>query len=222
MSKKQMIKLFRDLSYNHSSWEVFSDFLEMSAIAISNSSNLINYGSREKRYLEIVKKYTKEECAIFPRILGELVQALTEEVSDVLGEIFMELDLGNKWKGQFFTPYQLSKLMAKLSLENIDEIIEKNGFVELNEPTCGGGSLIIAVSEIMKKKGYNPQTQLRVVGQDLDIKAIYMSYIQLSLLGIPAVLYHGDTISMKVFSEWKTPFWIFNSNKHGKIEGKAS
>lgn len=217
-----MIKLFRDLSYNHSSWEVFSDFVEMSAIAISNSVDLVNYGLREKRYLEIVKKYTKEECAIFPQIFGELVQALTEDVSDVLGEIFMELDLGNKWKGQFFTPYQLSKLFAEVSLENIDEIIKKNGVIELNEPTCGGGSIIIAVAEIMKKKGYNPQTQLRVVGQDLDIKAVYMSYIQLSLLGVPAVLYHGDTISMEMFSEWKTPFWIFNSKKQRKNEEKAS
>lgn len=37
-------------------------------------------------------------------------------MSDVLGEVYMELELGNKWKGQFFTPYHVSQAMASVTL----------------------------------------------------------------------------------------------------------
>lgn len=208
MSKLNMIKMFQNLAYTHSLWEVYSDFLEMSALAISNSVDLINYSIREKRYLEIVKKYTKEEAAIFPKILGELVQALTEKTSDVLGEIFMELELGSKWKGQFFTPYNLCLATTKLMIGNLDKVINEKGYVSLNEPCSGGGAMVIAFAEAMQEKGYNPQKQLMVICQDLDLKAVHMSYIQLSLLGIPATVCHANTLSLEVFSTWKTPFWI--------------
>lgn len=224
-----MVKMFQDLSYRHSLWEVYSDFLEMAALSISNAVDFRFYGTREKRYLEIVKKYTKEECLIFPKLLGELVQALTEKTTDVLGEIFMELDLGSKWKGQFFTPYNLCLAASKLIINDIDKIIEEKGYVTLNEPCSGGGAMIIAFAEAMKEKGYNPQKQLKVICQDLDFKAVHMSYIQLSLLAIPAVVYHGNTLSMEMYSEWKTPLWVLGfwdykklrPNTKPKIEFKA-
>jgi type I restriction-modification system DNA methylase subunit len=220
MSKTNMIKMFQNIAYKHSLWEVYSDFLEMSALAISNSVDLINYGSREKRYLEIVKKYTKEEAAIFPKILGELVQALTEKISDVLGEIFMELELGSKWKGQFFTPYNLCLATTKLMIGNLDKVIDEKGYVSLNEPCSGGGAMVIAFSEAMQEKGYNPQKQLMVICQDLDLKAVHMSYIQLSLLGVPATVCHANTLSLEVFSTWKTPFWVLGLWDHENLRPK--
>ena len=71
--------------------------------------------------------------------------------------------------------------------------------------------IINKVYNALKEKGYNPQKQLLVIAQDLDIKAVHMSYIQLSLLGIPAVVYHMNTLSLEAYSEWKTPFWIINN-----------
>lgn len=220
MSKANMIKMFQNLAYRHSLWEVYSDFLEMASLAISNSVDFINYGSREKRYLEVVKKYSKEEAAIFPKLIGELVQALTEKTSDVLGEIFMELELGSKWKGQFFTPYSLCLASAKLMIGNLDKIIDERGYVSLNEPCYGGGAMVIAFAEAMREQGYNPQKQLMVICQDLDLKAVHMSYIQLSLLGIPATVCHANTLSLEVFSTWKTPFWVLGFWDHNNLRPK--
>jgi len=208
MSKANMVKMFKDLSYKHSLWEIYSDFLEMSALVISNSLDIINYRFREERYLEIVKKYTKEELSLFPKLLVELAHALEEKVSDVLGELFMEMEFGGKWNGQFFTSYHLCLVTAELSFQGIDKIINEVGFVTVNEPACGGGAMIIAFSEIMKKHGYNPQQQLKVICNDLDLKAVHMTYIQLSLLGIPATVCHANTLSLEVFSTWKTPTWM--------------
>jgi type I restriction-modification system DNA methylase subunit len=216
-----MIKLFKELSYRNQLWEVYSDFLQLSALAISNAVDYINYKPREEKYKSLIQKYSEKERYLFPKLLAELAQSLTENVSDVLGELYMELELGSSWKGQFFTPYNLCLLMAEISLENIDTVVKEKGFIELNEPSCGGGALVIATSEVIKKKGYNPQQILKVICQDLDLKSVYMSYIQLSLLGIPAQVLHANTLSLEVFDVYKTPAWIlggwsFRNSKVGK------
>lgn len=206
--KKNMIKLFEKLAYRHNLWTVYSDFLEMSAISISNSVDLMNRPKREKRYLDIIAGYSKEEGQIFPQLFAELVMSLEKETTDVLGEIFMELQLGNKWKGQIFTPIHVSRLMGELSLQNVDAIIREKGFITVNEPAAGGGSTIIGLALALKDKGFNYQKNMVVTAVDLDIKAVHMCYIQLSILGIPAVVFHGDTLRMEVFEEWRTPFYM--------------
>ena len=55
--------------------------------------------------------------------------------------------------------------------------------------------MIIAVAQILMKKGINYQKYMRVVAQDLDWKGVYMCYLQLSLLGINATVVQGDTLS---------------------------
>jgi len=219
--KKNMVKLFEKLSYRHNTWTVFSDFLEMAALSLNNSVNLVGWQKREDRYLSIISKYSKDEATLFPQIFGELTMAL-EVPGDYLGEVFMELELGNKWKGQFFTPYHLCLLMAQLTLDkDISTNIQVKEFITLNEPACGGGAMIIAFIQIMKDRGFNPQKQLKVTAQDLDIKSVYMTYIQLSLLGIPAQVVHANTLSLEVFEVWETPFykigrWQFKKQKETK------
>lgn len=54
--------------------------------------------------------------------------------------------------------------------------------------------MIIAVAKILLQRGVNPQRCMRVVAQDLDWKGVYMTYVQLSLLGIKATVVQGDTL----------------------------
>ena len=49
-----MAKTVRDLAHRHSLHKVFSDFVEMSAICLSNSIDLRQRDKREARYMEIV------------------------------------------------------------------------------------------------------------------------------------------------------------------------
>lgn len=204
-----MIKLFEKFRYKHDLFSVFTDFLEMASISIANAVDLIHFNKREKRYLEIVNKYSKEEAAIFPQLLGELVTALEKEPRDVLGEVFMQMGLSDSWKGQFFTPMSLAQLMAQMVIQDYESIIKKQGVVTVNEPAVGGGVTIIALALALKEKGYNYQKCLRVVAQDIDIRSVYMSYLQFSLLGIDAVVMRGDTLAYKFDSEvWKTPAHI--------------
>ena len=54
--------------------------------------------------------------------------------------------------------------------------------------------MIIAAAAVMKDRGISYQDVLEVVAQDLDWKAVYMCYVQLSLLGINATVVQGSTL----------------------------
>lgn len=180
----------------------------MSATAIANAVDPRFREAREAEYMAAVKRYSREEVDMIASSFAELVLAMEHGAGDILGETFMALELGNKWHGQFFTPYHICKLMAGVSVVDFGDIIEAKGFVSANEPTCGGGAMIIALAESMREAGLNPQQQLHVVAQDIDEKCVHMCFLQLSLLNIPAVVIHGNTLAMEELSHWYTPAHI--------------
>lgn len=68
--------------------------------------------------------------------------------------------------------------------------------------------MIIALALEMQAAGINFQKCMHVVAQDLDQKAVHMAYVQLSLLHIPAVVIHGNTLTDETRSLWYTPAHI--------------
>lgn len=193
--KKEMVKMIDGFSGGYSSYEVFSDFVKCAALSVSNfgeddQSDL--WKVREQQYLETINKYEQKERKKFPELLGLLTEALTEEIEDVLGDVYMLGGMGNKSTGQFFTPFHVSLACARLALPK--DISPENPLT-LNEPSTGGGGMIIATVRAMKEKGMNPQHCLEVTAQDLDWKGVYMTYLQLSLLGIKAIVVQGDTLA---------------------------
>lgn len=98
----ELTKLIEALGRRHGTWKIFSDFLEMASEAVSNAVDLRQREARESRYLETIAKYSTEEQKQFPVMLGKLVDLMSESVSDVLGKTFHELELHNKYHGQFF------------------------------------------------------------------------------------------------------------------------
>jgi hypothetical protein len=102
-NQKELVKLITGLAYRHSQWQVFSDFAEMAAISISNAVDIAQSQTREERYMQIVHRYKPDELAKFPQMLAALTMAMEEEPSDILGQTFHDLELHNKWAGQFFS-----------------------------------------------------------------------------------------------------------------------
>lgn len=221
MSKKAMKEMIMKLSGKHSVWDIFNDFLELSTMSISCTADKFKRKERKEKYMQITSKYNKDELKILSNMLGELAVTLENNISDVLGELFMELQLGGKWNGQFFTPYHICQLIAAVNLNKCEEIINNKGYVAINEPSCGGGALIMAMVETMKNKGYNPQQQLKVTCKDLELKSVYMTYIQLSLLGIPAEVCYANSLNLKEFDKFRTPNWMLGLWKHRKTDKEA-
>lgn len=191
--KKDIIKMIDTMAGKYSAYEVFSDWIRCCSLAISNCCQLSHdrvWEKREQEYLDTIKRYTPEEVNKFVKMLAMLTETL-ETPSDALGEIYMESKMGSKAAGQFFTPYHLSKACAKLVMMQPD----KDGIYRINEPSCGGGGMIIAAAEALKEQGVDYQKKMQVVAQDLDWKGVYMTYLQLSLLGINAICVQGNTLT---------------------------
>lgn len=202
-----MIEIIKKIAYKESLYTVYSDFIELSALSISNTCDFVNRDRREKQYKKIIEKYG-ESGKLFQELFSELVVEMDKGFNDVLGSLYMELELGNKNTGQFFTPYHLAQVSARMIFKQTESQIKEKGFISLHEPSVGGGAMVIALAEEMFKKGYNPQTQLVVNCNDIDLKGVYMSYVQLSLLGIPAVVNHANSLNLEVFDTFRTPFYI--------------
>lgn len=183
---REIIKKIDSMSGSKSSFQVFSDWVKCTALSIAQS--VYYREKRERQFLETIAEYPKDE---FAKMTAMLTETFEGKFGDVLGNLFMASGWGNKNTGQFFTPYSLSLACANL------QDYSKEDIVEMNEPSAGAGGMVIAVAQTMKEQGVNYQNKLRVVAQDLDWNALYMCYIQLSLLGIDAKCVQGDTLENK-------------------------
>ena len=47
--------------------------------------------------------------------------------------MFMALNLSNHWKGQFFTPYSICRMMSEITVEDLEPRIEGKGWVGINQ-----------------------------------------------------------------------------------------
>ena len=181
----QIIKAIQSMAGKYGVYEIFADWVKIMALAFANQVKFNQ--SFENEYIETMKRYDNNEQMKLFEMTAWLVEWADEEYYDMLGYIYMHLELGSKKAGQFFTPYNICQLMAKM--QKFD-----GNVIEANEPTCGAGGNIIALAEAMKEQGYNYQQLLKVTCQDLDVKAVYMTYVQLTLYGVPAVVYQTDTL----------------------------
>ena len=195
--QKQIVKLIEEMAGRMSAWEIWQDFIVLSALAISNSVDREHRETREKEYMRRASRYTREEMQRFPEMLALVVSALEEnQDQDFLGDLFMCLGLGDQWKGQFFTPYCICKAMAKLnSNEQMEQEIVEKGWISVNDPACGAGALLLAFANEVKERGINYQERVLFIAQDIDYLAGMMCYIQLSLLGCPGYVVVADTLA---------------------------
>ena len=153
--QKDFQKLFSTLCDRHSAWEVWSDFINLAAITISNAVDRQgkDHDERENLYTQIIQRYIKAEQAVMPELFDLMVTALDENPDqDFLGEMFMVLELGNHWKGQFFTPYCICEAMARMQVERAEEIVAEKGWVSVFDCACGAGALLIAARNELARR----------------------------------------------------------------------
>jgi hypothetical protein len=207
--QKELAKLLSDMARagGHRMWSLFRDFLNVHALALSNVADPAQREKREVEYMAIAKRYTKDELLQFRDGLHLVVAGLEENpFQDFLGSLFMSLELGNEWGGQFFTPYEVSYLMAKITFDavHVRRQVGENGFVTIGDPCAGGGAMLIAAANAISDAGFNYQKVMHVTAQDIDLTAVHMTYIQLSLLYVPALVIHGNSLLVEERSHWFT------------------
>lgn len=228
--EKEFLEIFRKLTYNHRTWDIWRDLIVMYACALSNPFDKGNYGERENRYMKIIKKYPKEEQSMFPELVAFITMALEENPEqDFLGKLYMRLNLGDKSRDQFFTPYHVCQLMADIAVGDVSQEIEEKGYISINDPCCGAGATLIAGIHSVRKQleKHNPplnyQNHVLVVAQDIDETVALMCYIQLSLLGVAGYIKVGNSLTKPVAENdtyenyWFTPMYYSDVWQYRRI-----
>ena len=208
------------LSRNYGEYIVFSDFVKLCAISIYNS--FAKNEQLEKVYLNKIKSYKKEEQKLLTQMFGDLIMMYqtADDIIDILGPIYEQKNLGNSYIGQFFTPSHIAELMSRLSINydksRFDKIIKENHFITMCEHTCGSGVMIIAFAKVLKSFNINYQKDLLVTANDISDVCAYMTYIQLSLYGIPAIVYCGNSLTQETKFKMETPLYFLQYWKFRK------
>lgn len=203
--RREFVKIFKETARYHHRYEVFRDFVTVSAIALENAC--LKSPKLEEEYFAVIARYKTEDLTRFAQLHAQIVMGLEASMFDFLGSIFMELELGSDHMGQFFTPSYLSDLMAGLTIGDRIAELEHIPYITMDECTCGAGGMVIAAAKYMLEKGCNPQKKLLVFCTDIDPVAAGMCYIQLSLLGISACVRIGNSLTQVIQRTMHTPFW---------------
>ena len=225
--QKEFVKEYSQLCHRNNRHQVWQDFVYMVAAAISNAVDKTYANQREEQYMSIIKKYTREELDVFPKLFALIVAGMEEHPDqDFLGELYMQLEMGNSHAGQFFTPYSVCKLMAEIIVdpEKLKRDLDRRGYIAVNDCACGAGATLVAAAMVLKEAktlkaiNFNYQQQALFIGQDIDYTVGLMCYIQLSLLGCAGFVRIGDSLSNPLtghvlFGErspnaWYTPMYF--------------
>lgn len=216
-ARKKFIGVFNRTARHLRRWDVFSDFITLAA----NELDLARVRTPEniERSRKICARYDQQDMKGLHELFGLMIVALEGQFHDFLGAVFMELDMGSGDMGQYFTPYHVQALLARLVASEMSSTISSRGWVDLSEPTCGAGGMVIAYAECLLEAGYNPSEHLFASSIDIDPVAADMAFIQLGLLGIPAEVITGNTLTMKFNRVRYTPVYYLN-RWHDKRESR--
>ncbi len=212
--RRALVRLIERISRHAgtSRWDVFQNFVELCAICIANTApaNATEHDLREARYHELRAGYVPATFTLFSEALGELILATETEGGDVLGEVFQALELNSEWRGQFFTPYSVSQMMAAM-IGVPDEALKGRSFdkpLTILDPAIGAGSLLIACCDAWRKGGLDYVSCAHLTGIDIDERCVHMAYTQLAIRGTAAVVIHGNGLTGEQWAVWRTPMHV--------------
>ena len=95
-------------------------------------------------YRQCLDRYTHEQGAEFGRLLGLYVDAVEEQpFYDILGDIFMRLDVNSVKAGQFFTPWSVAEMMARMQFcrDDFERTVQEKGVVTVCDPVSASSSV---------------------------------------------------------------------------------
>ena len=121
-AQKELVKKFEVFSSNgRSRWQLWSDWITVSAIAVSNATDQSHFDEREKQYLSIAGKYTRPEMEAFTEMLALLVVALGQPGTGLPWRVVYVL---GAWKRPFGTIlYAILHLRSHVRCDNPDRRI---------------------------------------------------------------------------------------------------
>ncbi len=150
-----------------------------------NSEKLGQTKDRNRRLKEIINDFNNPILDFRPSVLGK--------VEDILGNAYMYLiekfaSGAGKKGGEFYTPHEVSILLAKL-------VSPKKGN-RICDPTCGSGSLLTTVAEEVKDNKGAASRDFALYGQESNGDTWALCKMNMFLHGMDSAhIEWGDTIN---------------------------
>lgn len=173
--------------------QAFDDFLQMVVCSLSG-------GRMEQQYLQVVVKHTegvqgKRGCDSLTELFAKLIVAMDDSrnrMKDVLGDLFQGA-VSYGANQQFFTPQSLCEAMARMTIEGAE--VTPGRFLD---PCCGSGRMLLAAAAV------SPSAYL--VGQDIDLRCVRITAINLALRNLYGEVIWGDTLAHEQRLVYRTGF----------------
>ncbi len=142
----------------------------------------------ESEYLETVKRYSEGQRGtrgidLMAEMFALLVKGMEETEADIIGDLF-EGAISYGEHGQFFTPEPVTTVMGSLVIPENEEGKEVK---DVLDPACGSGRTLLAMAKRYPHWHY--------VGQDIDLRCVRMTAINLGLRNYYGHVIHGDTLA---------------------------
>ena len=156
-----------------------------------NSEKLGQTKDRNRRLKNLINDFANPILDFRPSKLGRK--------EDLIGNAYMYLierfaSGAGKKGGEFYTPHEVSELLAKL-------VAPKAG-ARICDPTCGSGSLLITVAEEVKDKQGNPSNDFSLFGQESNGDTWALSKLNMFLHRMDSAdIEWGDTINNPLLLE---------------------
>lgn len=223
MDSNALAKLFTKASHGSGMYELWDAFVSsFAAMLAAGSGNECDW--LIERASSAMARITKEAQEEVPKLYDPVIEAFEENpYQDLLGDVYMKLNLGNKNVGQFFTPYNVAEAMARMNIDEtmVTNTIDERGYITVNEPAAGGGANIIGAAHVLKDIGVNFQQRMWFVAQELSELTALTCYVQCSIIGMAGVVQIGDTLKMEFHHSLYTPMAIIESMWAWRMVGKA-
>ena len=187
--KEILAQLEAILRLGYSSYSVFDDWLDLMLYALQRD---------DPHYLEIVRKYKndlpqdKREIDYFCKAFALLQIEMQKTSEDVLGQVYMEWNMSNKYRGQFFTPKHVASMMAQCLAPTGGNILD---------PCCGSGVMLV---EAIKTMTNGQLDNACFCGQDIDLTCVKMCALNLLFFNASGYVVWGDTLLMQCNKVYQT------------------
>ncbi len=178
-------------------FKLWDDWLGLAVAALSRQE-----GEDDERYMTIMRTYgpripgRDHPADHFAHALGTFLHtcrtesALNGSFPDILGTIYEQEAITNRYTGQFFTPEHLCKMMAIMTVAPTQEPIT------IADPACGSGRFFIAAMPLAPNATF--------YGTDRDLTCVNMTALNMLTRNANAYVIYGNTLSMECFGGYVT------------------
>jgi len=176
------------LQLGYSSFNIFSDWLDLMLYALQTDDD---------NYLKIVQRYRNDkakgerEIDYFCQAFALLQIEMQKTNDDILGQVYINWNMSNTLRGQFFTPKHVASMMA--------QCLNPKG--RILDPCCGSGVMLVEAIKTIKT---DVLREALFFGQDIDITCVKMCALNLTFFNVNGFVVWGDSLLLECKQVYQT------------------